>query len=554
MLIISLYEDSDYTAVISFLTRAFKQDARPFSIHGKERDLADIRANYMREGCFWCLKDDNSNIYGTIALCKLSDCWEIRRMFIERKFQKKGYGKLLLEAALRYAVLHNINIIKAATLERGKAAQAIFTKAGFLPTSRYNNSSADVFFKLEITLEYRYNFLLKRLANQFSNTLILNPTENLPTRNPSIETNFFDGLYVSEYPRSKNDKIIFAGRNDYIEFFDVIKREWAAALGAFEVDLKTLSGLHAHTILFMCLLQAGDTVMLLPEVCGGHFSTETILKNLGAKVIHMQPDFNCMKVDRVETEKLICEHKPRYIFVDRSEGLIYEDFSWLSRFDKSCKIFDASQYLSQILVEKYENPFDMGFDIVISTLHKNFPGPQKGLICTAKNSIEWKMYQDNAKTYISNTHPGHIATSILPILNRKKLLQYIKENETCNRLLEQRLTMCGVPVIQSSEDRPKTLHTWIMCETQEKNYEYYLKLEQLGLLTNYRLLPYNLGHGLRIGFGAAVRSGFCSRHVPALADIMAEAYHSKVTSTLQKKASKLIKRVKMTIVEPLDKI
>lgn len=44
------------------------------------------------------------------------------------------------------------------------------------------------------------------------------------------------------------------------------------------------------------------------------------------------------------------------------------------------KIFDASQYLTNIMAKDYDNPFDMGFDIILTSLHKNYPGSQKAAV------------------------------------------------------------------------------------------------------------------------------------------------------------------------------
>ena len=69
--------------------------------------------------------------------------------------------------------------------------------------------------------------------------------------------------------------------------------------------------------------------MVLPEVCGGHFATEEILKNIGAHTYQMVCDSQNLCVNSKKTLQLIESEKINYVFVDRSEGLYYEDFSWL---------------------------------------------------------------------------------------------------------------------------------------------------------------------------------------------------------------------------------
>lgn len=71
------------------------------------------------------------------------------------------------------------------------------------------------------------------MRKKFESSLILNPTENVPFIYDIENTNFFAGLYVSERFKDVNDKVIFAGRNEYIEFFQYIKKEWSKKLKAY---------------------------------------------------------------------------------------------------------------------------------------------------------------------------------------------------------------------------------------------------------------------------------------------------------------------------------
>lgn len=340
--------------VICFFRQVFSENSRVLDLENKDKDISQISTSYMETGNFWCAVNDNNKIIGTIAIRPLEDFYEIRRFFVNRKEKNNGLGQKLLTELIEFAILNKMQMLKAGTMEEGHTAQHIFQKFGFNPCKRYGNSSADVFYKLVLDTSYIYSFEMRKLSYAFKNSLILNPTENLPMYYDNIPSDFFEGLYVSERFKDVNDKVIFAGRNQYISFFELIKKEWSSKLGAYDVDLKTLSGLNAHLVLFLCIAKNSDTVMLLPEVCGGHFATSQILESLGVKVIHMIPDYENKKVNVEETKALICKEKPQYVFVDRSEGLIYEDFSWLNEFDFTYKIFDASQYFSQILVGSYK--------------------------------------------------------------------------------------------------------------------------------------------------------------------------------------------------------
>lgn len=260
----------------------------------------------------------------------------------------------------------------------------------------------------------------------------------------------------------------------------------------------------------------------------------------------MIPDYEHLCVNSEKTLKLIEDKRIDYVFVDRSEGLYYEDFSWLKNISYCYKIFDASQYISSILCNHFVKPFDLGFDMIITTLHKNYPGPQKGLIAVKTIDEVWNKYLANAKTYISNTHPKAIADSLFPIINRESFEIYCDTCKSCVNLLENILSDLGVPVVKRSSKFVSTQHIWILCQNKYESYQYYLRLETLGLLTNYRLLPYELGYGLRIGLNGAVLCGLKSEHIPDLAKIMSDAYYNDITPQIIKNCQKFIKRVKST--------
>lgn len=529
--------------LILFFNNVFTENNRILDLNNKDNDLLQIENSYKKIGNFWCLIDEDNNIVGTIALRKKESFFEIRRFFILKKYTHKGFGKKLLEVLIDYAYSIGVKELKVGTMKNCYEAIHLFEKYKFCLTKKYSNSSAEIFYRLTLDFNYMYYFFTKKLNNSFSYSLILNPTENIPMYCNDIQLDHLEGLYISERFKDLNDKVIFGGRNDYIKFFEIIKKEWSKKLQAFDIDLKTLSGLNAHLILFLCILKKGETVMLLPEICGGHFATSKILENLNCNIIYMIPDLENFCVDIKKTKEVIEKDRPNYIFVDRSEGLIYEDFSWLKSYNDIYKIFDASQYFSQILTGYYQTPFEMGFDMIITTLHKNYPGPQKGLIAVKAPSKIWELYQNNAKTYISNTHPMSIAKSIMPLLYEEKFNEYSNECILIHSKFQELLIDKGLPVIKCSLNDLQTLHIWILCKTKEESYNYYLKLEKINILTNYRLLPYNLGYGLRIGVNAAVRMGLNFKHLEELTDIMAYVYKNNIDSKIIKKAKRLINNI-----------
>lgn len=401
---------------------------------------------------------------------------------------------------------------------------------------------------------------VQQMESQFEDTLILNPVENIPFPDilePSVS--FMHGLYNTDTCRSQTEKysskIQFSGRGQVTEDIQKIYGMWADLLGAETLSMRLLSGLHAHIVLFMGLTEIGDKVLFLPEKAGGHTSGRDILERLGLVLEEIPYDCDNRKLDREQCLAKIEVFKPDIIFVDRSEGLIYEDLTWLGNSSCGYKIFDASQYLTNIICKDYCNPFDMGFDLVLSTLHKNLPGPQRALVCSKKDDSRWRSLRSKISTYVSNMHFYTIYSAGL-LLGHYEELQALSKNMLRNAvLLERELNGIGVPVVSRhvTGTEPPTQHCWINPPTQDKTFELYVVLEKLGLLTNYRLLPYGIGYGLRLGLSGATRSGLQEKHIATLAELISRAYKHGYSESLNHDTLSFIRSVKKVKGHPDDK-
>lgn len=380
---------------------------------------------------------------------------------------------------------------------------------------------------------------IEHLRKIHEESLILNPTENIPFCS-GINLDFLEGMYISEEMRDENSKVIFAGRENLNKLYD----SWCKYMNAEAVTFKPHSGLDAHISVFMSLGQIGEKVLLLPEEAGGHFSTHQILSRLGFNVRCFITDAVQYKVDILRSITLIESWKPDYIFVDRSEGLYYEDFSWLK--GVSCiKIFDASQYLANIMAKDYDNPFDMGFDIILTSLHKNYPGTQKAAIFFPQKDELWERVMKGLSIYISNIHPKDVFSLLLNFPSDLTLKSYSQKMLSTTHLLEEALVQNHLPVVKRNFNNTWTQHLWVRPESKEKAYQFFRLLEELHILTNYRLLPYKLGYGLRLGTAAAVRQGLDEKSVHDLAEIISKVYFANaIDDTLRKAAFTTIATIK----------
>ena len=137
--------------VDNFFEKCFAAVGIPYSPKDRHKDIADVDSHYMKNGCFWCLLD-NDNVIGTIAIRTLDNVnvvVELKRMFVLPEYQVNGYGRMLLEYAVNYAQEQHYKKICLDTRKQFSVAQHLYRSVGFKETDKYNdNQHAELYFEL----------------------------------------------------------------------------------------------------------------------------------------------------------------------------------------------------------------------------------------------------------------------------------------------------------------------------------------------------------------------------------------------------------------------
>jgi len=243
------------------------------------------------------------------------------------------------------------------------------------------------------------------------------------------------------------------------------------------------------------------------------------------------------------------------VFVDRSEGLRYEDFSFIGQLEGTVKVFDASQCLTPILSKRYRNPLDWGFDLMLFTLHKSFPGPQKAGILGREQGDLWQRLISGLSSFVSSSHAENSYLFGLALLRQDWLSQYEQRLFDSALALERELVDRGVDLVdrakQGSVEWPSTHHIWLRADGSEAAYRTYENLAEIGVLTNYRKLPYGLGYGLRLGTTYSAVAGLDVEHTGELAEIIRSGIEESPSADLRERVEALAQRAAAGAIVPV---
>ncbi len=131
------YKSSDNAVVWELHWLGLAQNGVKINTLGPwEKDLNDIENNYLKEGDF-ILGEIDERVVAMGAFRKKSDeVAEIKRMRVHPDFQKKGFGKTILEQLEKRAKRKGYNKLVLDTSQKWLEAQRFYERNGYKETGR----------------------------------------------------------------------------------------------------------------------------------------------------------------------------------------------------------------------------------------------------------------------------------------------------------------------------------------------------------------------------------------------------------------------------------
>lgn len=135
--------------LIAFVVSAFSENNILLNLYGKHSDFQNPLMVYSE---FWIAVYKNK-IVGSVGIRCLDSknrIAELKRLYLLKEYQGKGYGGKLIDTAVKFAKDNNYHYIRLDTKEKFSNAIALVEKKGFYRIPRYNNGTATLFYELTL--------------------------------------------------------------------------------------------------------------------------------------------------------------------------------------------------------------------------------------------------------------------------------------------------------------------------------------------------------------------------------------------------------------------
>lgn len=317
----------------------------------------------------------------------------------------------------------------------------------------------------------------------------------------------------------------------YIDEIETKAIEYAKELFRAEhANVKPISGVTANIAALFALTLPGEELMALSVPNGGHISHSNVsvpaMRNLRLKTFPY--DAREMNIDVDEMVKEIKLDKPSLLLFGGSLFLFPHPVSEAREAADEVGadiVYDGSHVLGLIAGNKFQDPLREGADVVASSTHKTFPGPQ-GAILLCKESVKERIDSAVFPGTVSNHHLHHVAGLAVSLVEMIHFGDaYATQIITNAKVLAQSLYEKGFDVLCEHKGFTESHQIAINTLSHGGGAVVAEKLENANIITNKNMLPSDKDPekpaGIRIGVQELTRIGMKESEMREIAALIA---------------------------------
>ena len=358
----------------------------------------------------------------------------------------------------------------------------------------------------------------------------LNPATNV--MNPRAEAFLSCGIGSRPslgYPGDKYEMGLEA-----IEEIEVVASSLVAEIFCSKfAEIRVPSGAMANLFSFMAVCKPGDTIIVPPASIGGHVTHHNpgCAGLFGLNIIEAPIDKDYYTVDIDQLRELALRERPKLITLGGSLNLFQHPVSAVSSIAKevgATLLFDAAHQCGLIAGNAWENPLDLGADIVTMSTYKSLGGPPGGAIVTNNAEIAEKIDSIAFPGMTANFDAAKSAALAVTMLDWKEFgKEYVNEMVLMSKTLASSLEEYDIPIFFGALGHTQSHQFAVLAEEFGGGQRASKLLRKSGFLACGIGLPVKdlVGdmNGLRFGTPELVRWGMQAKHSNKLAGLVAKA-------------------------------
>ncbi len=199
----------------------------------------------------------------------------------------------------------------------------------------------------------------------------------------------FNNKYSEGYPGQR-----YYGGQEYTDRIEALAIERACKLfSASHANVQPHAGAPANVATYFALLEPGDTVLGMDLSHGGHLThghPVTYITKIYNFVRYKMKNIETGEIDYDEMRKVALREQPKIVLAGFSAYPREVDYARMKAIADEVGAYavaDMAHIAGLIAGGAIRNPFDDGFDVMLTTTHKTLRGPRGGMILTREAAL-----------------------------------------------------------------------------------------------------------------------------------------------------------------------
>ncbi|MFW9779916.1 MAG: serine hydroxymethyltransferase [Candidatus Heimdallarchaeota archaeon] len=390
----------------------------------------------------------------------------------------------------------------------------------------------------------RVKNILLRHHEYWKSAIPLIASENLTT--PAVREAAISDL-AHRYAEGWIGERVYPGNQYFDELEELCLKLLRDLFDAPFVDARPISGVVANLTVYTAFAQANDKMLAISIPVGGHISSGPLKAKTGAfiggtagavsrlDVDYLPFDRYGLNIDVDASIKAIQEKKPKLVQFGASVFLFPHPVKELAKtaHDVGAHVnYDAAHVAGLIAAKKFQDPLREGTDTMTMSTHKTFPGPQKGLVISAREELVDQIKAAAFPGMTSNHHLMHVAGLAVAAAEFKKFGKAYAEQVIRNaKALGQALYERGFQVVCPDKGFTESHTLLVDISNFQGSIGLGADVEQLlersHIVANRNLLPWDVIEkrnyrnpgGIRIGTQEITRLGMKESEMEEIAEL-----------------------------------
>ena len=341
----------------------------------------------------------------------------------------------------------------------------------------------------------------------------------------------FNNKYSEGYPGRR-----YYGGQEYTDQVEALAIERARTLfGAGHANVQPHAGAPANVATYFALLEPGDTVLGMDLSHGGHLThghPVTYITKIFNFVRYKMKDVETGEIDYDEMREVALREKPKIILAGFSaypREIDYARMKAIAEEVGAYAVADMAHIAGLIAGKAIRNPFDDGFDVILTTTHKTLRGPRGGMILTREAQL--------GKQIDKSVFPGFQGGPIMQMIAAKavafgealkpEFAGYAQQTVQNARHMAEKFMQSGARLITNGTDNHLMMidcvNSWGLTGGEAEEL-----FDRVGITLNKNVIaddprkPLDPS-GIRLGTPAVTTRGMHEAEMDALADFMLRA-------------------------------